>query len=173
VPRFRDPEPLDSGHRVNGFDCGVGSLDLWIARHARAAAGAGSAKTYVVTDAEQDRVVGYHALTVASIDPADATSRARRGVARHQMPAVLLARLAVDVSVQRKGIGALLLRDAMIRTVAVSEEAGVRLMLVHALSDSARGFYLRFGFETSPTDAMNLQMIVKDIRASLEPANPG
>jgi predicted N-acetyltransferase YhbS len=173
VPRFRDPEPLDPGHRVNGFDCGVGSLDLWIARHARAAAGAGSAKTYVVTDVEQNRVVGYHALTVASIDPTDATSRARKGMARHPMPAVLLARLAVDVSVQRKGIGALLLRDAMIRTVAVSEEAGVRLMLVHALSDSAREFYLRFGFESSPTDAMNLQMIIKDIRASFESANPG
>jgi predicted N-acetyltransferase YhbS len=94
-------------------------------------------------------------------------------MARHPMPAVLLARLAVDVSVQRKGIGALLLRDAMIRTVAVSEEAGVRLMLVHALSDSAREFYLRFGFESSPTDAMNLQMIIKDIRASFESANPG
>jgi len=92
---------------------------------------------------------------------------------QHPIPAVLLARLAVDESVQGKDIGAFLLRDAMVRTVAVSEEAGIRLMLAHALNESARDFYLHFGFEPSPTDGMNLQIIVKDIRASIEGGNPG
>jgi predicted N-acetyltransferase YhbS len=85
----------------------------------------------------------------------------------YQIPAVLLARLAVDQSVQQRGLGAMLLRDAMLRTVTVSEEVGVRLLLAHALNESARGFYLKFGFEKSPTDPMNLQIIIKDIRASI------
>jgi GNAT superfamily N-acetyltransferase len=139
-------------------------------RFARNAAAAGSAKTYVVTDSEQSRVVGYHALTVASIEHDEATERATKGMPRHQIPAVLLARLAVDESVKGKGLGAFLLRDAMARALAVSEEAGVRLLLAHALNDRARQFYLRFGFEPSPTDELNLQLLMKDIRASLDEA---
>jgi GNAT superfamily N-acetyltransferase len=170
VPRFLDPQPLGNEHRINGFDCGVGSLDIWLVKHARAAAGAGSARTYVVVDAEQDRVVGYHALSLASIEHAGVTERGRKGMPRHPIPALLLARLAVDKSVQGKGIGAFLLRDAMSRALSVAEQAGMRLLLVHALSDEARAFYEHFGFEPSPSDAMNLQLLVKDIRLALESA---
>lgn len=168
--RFAGPEPLDGEHPVNGFDSGEGSLDVWLARHARTAGGAGSAKTYVVSDSKQGgRVVGYHALTAASVENREATTRAAKGIGRYRIPAVLLSRLAVDLSVQGHGIGALLLRDAMLRAVSVSEELGVRLLLTHALSDSARAFYTRFGFEESPTDPMCLQIIIKDIKASVEP----
>jgi GNAT superfamily N-acetyltransferase len=171
VPRFSDPEPLGSGHVLSGFDCGEGSLNLWLERYARIASGAGSARTYVVTDSKQeDRVVGYHALTVASIEHEDATARAVKGMPKHQIPAVLLARLAVDESVQGNGIGAFLLQDAMARAIAVSKEAGVRLLLAHALNAKARKFYEHFGFDPSPTDEMNLQIIIKDIEASLEDA---
>jgi GNAT superfamily N-acetyltransferase len=125
----------------------------------------------VVTDESQGgRVVGYYALVVASVTHADATERAAKGMPRHDIPAVLLARRAVDESVQGRGIGAFLLRDAMTRAIAVSEEAGVRLMLVHAIHDGARAFYEHFGFEPSPTDGLNLQMIIKDMRASLDAA---
>ena len=168
MPRFLDPQPLDGEHRVNGFDCGVGSLDIWLVKHARAAAGAGSARTYVVLDSEQDRVVGYHALSLASIEHGDATDRARSGMPKHPIPAMLLARLAVDRAVQGRGIGAFLLKDAMSRALSVAEQAGMRLLLIHALSDEARAFYERFGFEASPTDAMNLQLLVKDIRLALD-----
>jgi GNAT superfamily N-acetyltransferase len=171
VPRFLDPLPLDSGYRVNGFDCGVSSLDVWLVKHARSAAGAGSARTYVVVDTEQDRVVGFHALSLASIEHADATVRGRKGMPRHPIPAMLLARLAVDKSVQGRGIGAFLLRDAMGRALSVAAQAGMRLLLVHALNDEARAFYEHFGFEASPTDAMNLQLLVKDIRLSLDNAD--
>ena len=170
MPRFSDPEPLGPGHALGGFDCGGSSLNLWLERHARSAAGAGSARTYVVTDDEQGRVVGYHALTVATLEHQDATARAAKGMPRHEIPAVLLARLAVDESVKGRGIGAVLLRDAMMRALAVSEEAGIRLLVVHALDEAARAFYLHFGFEPSPTDPMNLQMLIKDIRVSLEAA---
>lgn len=168
MSRFAGPEPLDGGHTINGFESGEGSLDIWLARHARAASGAGSAKTYVVTDGEQEgRVVGYHALTGASIEHQEATERAARGMGQYPIPAVLLSRLAVDLSVQGRGIGALLLRDAMLRTVSVSDEVGMRLLVAHALNESARAFYSKFGFEESPTDAMNLQIIIKDIKASV------
>jgi GNAT superfamily N-acetyltransferase len=86
---------------------------------------------------------------------------------RHPIPAVLLARLAVDRSVQGRGLGAFLLRDALARTLAAAAELGIRAMLVHVLDESARDFYLHHGFEPSPTDPMNLQLLVKDIEASL------
>ena len=166
--RFGEPEPLTPDHILDDFDCGSVSLNSWLLEHARQAGAGGSARTYVVVDAEQGRVVGYHALAAAAIAPADATARARRGQPRHAIPAVLLARLAVDLTVQRPGIGALLLRDAMLRALSASDRIGARLLLVHALHDEARRFYLRWGFEPSPTDPLNLQLLFKDIRASLE-----
>jgi GNAT superfamily N-acetyltransferase len=168
VPRFSDPEPLGPDHSLDGFDCGVGSLDNWLLEHARSAAGAGSARAYVIEDAEQGRVVAYHALSAASVSRRQATARAARGMPRHPIPAVLLARLAVDRTVQGRGLGAFLLRDAMARALAAAAELGIRLLLVHALDESARDFYLRHGFEPSPTDPRNLQLLIKDIEASIK-----
>lgn len=168
MPRFLDPQPLENEHRINGFESGVGSLDIWLVKHARAAVGAGSARTYVVIDSEQDKVVGYHALSVASIEHSEATDRARKGMPRNPIPALLLARLAVDKTVQGKGIGAFLLKDAMSRAISVAEQAGIRLLLVHAVNDEARSFYEHFDFEASPSDPMNLQLLIKDIRLALD-----
>jgi GNAT superfamily N-acetyltransferase len=168
MPRFGDPEPLAAHHTLEAFDCGNASMNRWLLEHARQSAGAGSARTYVVVDAEQQRVVGYHALAAAAVSPADATTRARRGQPKHPIPAVLLARLAVDVSVQGRGLGAFLLRNAMTRALSASEQIGARVLLVHALHEEARSFYERWGFERSPTDPLNLQMLFKDIRPSLE-----
>lgn len=168
MPRFLDPQPLGGEHRINEFSCGVGSLDVWLVKHARAAAGAGSARTYVVVDSTQDRVAGYHALSLASVEHADATPRAQKGMPRNPIPAMLVARLAVDRAVQGKGIGAFLLRDAVGRALSVAEQAGMRLLLVHAVDEDARAFYEHFGFEASPTDPMNLQLLVKDIRLALD-----
>jgi GNAT superfamily N-acetyltransferase len=137
-------------------------------KHARAAVGAGSARTYVVIDSEQQRVIGYHALSVASIEHLEATDRARKGMPRNPIPAMLLARLAVDKTAQEKGIGAFLLKDAMGRTVSVAEQAGICLLLVHAVNDEARRFYEHFGFEASPSDPMNMQLLIKDIRLALD-----
>lgn len=81
---------------------------------------------------------------------------------------MLLARLAVDKTAQGKGIGAFLLKDAMSRSLSVAEQAGIRVMLVHAINDQARAFYEYFGFEASPTDPKNLQLLIKDIRLALD-----
>jgi GNAT superfamily N-acetyltransferase len=168
VARFGEPEALAPGHDIEKFDCRVTSLNVWLTRHALQAAAVGSARTFVVDDAEQQRVVGYHALTAASIAHEAATSRAAKGMPRHPIPAALLARLAVDVSVQGRGIGAWLLRDAMLRTLSASESVGIRVLLVHALDADARGFYERHGFEASPTDPLNLQILMKDLRAAVD-----
>jgi GNAT superfamily N-acetyltransferase len=168
VLRFSDPERLGRAHVLDGFECGVPSLDVWLRDHARAAAGAGSARTYVVTDAEQGRVVGYYALAVASSERDQAPERVSKGMPRHPLPVVVLARLAVDGSVQGEGIGGFLLGDAMLRTVAAAEEVGIRALLVHAQDDRARSFYLHHGFEPAPTDDLHLMILVKDIRRTVE-----
>lgn len=169
MARFGDPEPLGPGHVLEAFDCGRASLNLWLTRYARQAA-SGSARTYVVDDAEQDRVVGYHALTAAQLEREAATARIIKGMPRYPIPVVLLARLAVDQSVTGRGLGAWLLRDAMTRTLAAADTIGVRALLVHAIDDQARAFYLRQGLQPSPTDPLHLMILLKDIAASLRTA---
>jgi GNAT superfamily N-acetyltransferase len=168
VSRFGDPELLSPGHILEGFDCGRASLNAWLIEHARSAATARSARTYVVLDSDQDRVVGFHALAAASVERDAATARAIKGMARYPIPVVLLARLAVDASVNGRGLGAWLLRDAMTRTVGASEAIGVRAMLVHAADENARRFYVRHGLESSRTDPLHLMIPVKDIIAAID-----
>jgi GNAT superfamily N-acetyltransferase len=172
--RFSDPELLARRHKLEGFDCGVESLNIWLLAHARGAAGVGSARTYVITDHDQDRVVGFHALNAASITHVEATGGVAKGVPRHPIPMILLARLAVDNSVKGEGLGAFLLRDAMVRAVGASEEIGARGLLVHALDDDAAAFYRHFGLEPSPTDKHNLQITIKAIRQAIAgaPSSP-
>jgi GNAT superfamily N-acetyltransferase len=166
--RLQGPRPLGRKDTREGFRCGVPSLDTWVVEHAPSADAACSARTYIVVDEEQDRVVGYYALTVASLEREEATGRASRGMPRHPIPAMLLARLAVDESAQGEGIGAMLLADAMQRTLLVAEQTAIRLLLVHAADEDARSFYLHYGFEASPSDPMNLQLLIQDIRATIE-----
>jgi GNAT superfamily N-acetyltransferase len=167
VPRFSDPEPLRVGHDVASFECGVESLNVWLRKHALGAEATGSARTFVMLDAQQGRVVGYHALAAASLTHEQATPRAAKGMPRHPIPAALLARLAVDSSVHARGIGAWLLRDAMLRTISAANAMGIRVLLVHAITQDARAFYERHGFEPSSSDPLNLQMLTKDIRRSI------
>lgn len=170
MARFGDPEPLGPDHVLERFDCGRASLNVWLIRYARQAAAVGSARTYVVTDSEQERVVGYHALTAAGIEREAVTARVLKGMPHYPIPVVLLARLAVDLSVGRRGLGAWLLRDAMLRTVTTSDTIGVRAMLVHAADEEARGFYLRHGLESSPTGPLHLMILVRDIARAVKAA---
>jgi GNAT superfamily N-acetyltransferase len=159
VPGFQAPEPLGATHQLEGFSCGTESLNRWLERRARQAQSAGSARTYVVHDEKQGRVVGYHALAAASVTTDQASPRAAKAMPRHPIPAILLARLAVDSSVQGHGLGAWLLRDAMLRALNAADDVGI-----------AASFYARHGFERSPTDPLNLQMLIKDIRLAVEQA---
>ena len=156
------PAPLDASYRLDGFDCGKPALTDWLLRHARQAQGSGSARTFVSCDGE--RVAGYYSLTVGQIDTLEAPERVRRGMGQYPIPLVILARLAVDVDYQGRGLGFSLLQDATHRAMAVAEHAGIRAMLTHPLDAEAEAFYRRFGFEPTPENDRQLILLLKDAR---------
>lgn len=158
-------EKLDPHHDVSAFRCGQPELDEWLKRHALSSARSDAAQTYVVVDG--DRVVGYYALAAGSVDRADATGRVAKGMPRHPIPVLLLARLGVDRNHQGRGIGALLLGDALVRAAAGAEIIGARALLVNAKDDAARAFYERYDFEPSPIHRLQLFLLMKDVRAAL------
>lgn len=160
---LRAPEPLAAQHLLEGFDCGKPALNDWLLRHARQAQGSGSAKTFVVAE-EGGRVVGYFSLTVGQVDALDAPERMRKGMAQYPLPVVILARLAVSIHDQRRGIGFGLLQDAIRRTMLIAEHAGIRAMLTHPIDDHAAKFYARFGFIASPLREQQLLLLLKDAR---------
>jgi predicted N-acetyltransferase YhbS len=166
MPPYGSPQPLERGHDRKAFRCGEPELDRWLAKHALQAQRSGTARAFVST--AEGRVVGYYALAAAEVRAEEATARALRGQPRRRpVPAVLLARLAVDQGHQGKGLGRSLLQDAMLRSAAAAEQLGLRVMLVHAKSERARRWYERFGFEASPADSLTLMLLMKDLRAFL------
>jgi GNAT superfamily N-acetyltransferase len=163
---YTRPQPLKRGHDRERFASGEPELDRWLADHAFEAQSSGSARVFV--SVEDRRVVAYYALAAAELRPENASERARKGQPRKRpLPAVLLARLAVDLDHQGKGLGRSLLQDAMLRANDAAEELGIRLMLVHAKHERASRWYKRFGFEESPTDPLHLILLMKDLRAFL------
>lgn len=162
----RRPEPLHAHHRVADFDCGAPELNDFLRRHALSNHQAGSARTFVATaDAV---VVGYYSLAASQILHASATDRLKKGLAAHPIPAVLLARLAVDRRWQGQKLGRALLKDAILRVLAAAEEIGVRALLVHAKDDSPKAFYQGFGFEPLPEHPLHLVLLLKDAKRQLE-----
>ena len=156
------PEPLNAAHHVRDFDCGKQELTEWLRRHALQSHQAGAARVFAVHRA--DRVVGYYALAAGSVEREEAPERVRRGLARHAIPVILLARLAVDLSERGQGLGAGLLKDALRRAASAASEIGARAVLVHAKDDEARAFYQHFDFDASPTDPLHLFLLMKDLR---------
>ena len=164
------PQPLGVHHPLKDFDCGKPSLNDWLVRHALQAQASGSAKTYVVT--EHDRIAGYFSLTVGQADASDVPERIRKGMGGYPIPVVILARLAVSLPDQRKGIGVGMLQDAIRRTVAIADVAGVRALLTHPIDDEASRFYRRFGFEPSPIREQQLLLLMKDSRRLIQARTP-
>ncbi len=153
---------IERQHAVEHFDCGNAGLNRFLSRFALGNQTAGSAQTYVALADEQ--VVGYYSLAVSAVAPTDAPARITKGLARHPVPVMLLARLAVDVSMKGKGLGAALLHDALARTLQAADIAGIRAVIVHAKDDAARRFYEHFDFDPSPTDPYHLYLLIKDLR---------
>ncbi len=164
---YSPPEPLRGKHLTEGFECGEPSLNIWIERHARQAQASGSARVFVTTD-DDERVAGFYALAAAAVSPRDATERLMKGQPEHQsVPAILIGRLAVDQVHQGNHVGRSLLQDALLRCATAADSIGARAVIVHAISDDARRFYERFGFERSPTDSHHLILLMKDLRKLL------
>jgi GNAT superfamily N-acetyltransferase len=158
-------EKLDASHDLSSFACGKAPLDSFLQRFALVNQKAGSAQTYVAARAEG--VIGYYSLAVGAVEPAAAAPRVTKGLPRHPVPVMLLARLAVDLQEQGQGLGRALLKDALLRIAQAAEIAGIRALLVHAKDDQARAWYLSFDFEPSATDPYHLFLLLKDLRALL------
>lgn len=155
-------ERLTRQHAVETFDCGEPALDRFLARHALANQQSDAATTYVGLAGAV--VVGFHTLVVSEIRHDDAPGRPAKGLARHAVPLMLLARLAVHRDWQGRGLGAGLLKDALRRTAQAADIAGIRALAVHAKDERARAFYRHFDFIDSPTDPLHLFLLMKDLR---------
>ena len=160
-----DPvEKLSSDHRTDNFDCGQDVLNRFLQRFALMNQKANSAQTYVACSPNRS-VRGYYSLSVGSVEWDDVPLRVAHGLARHSVPVMLLARLAVDRTEQGKGLGQALLKDALLRTAQAADIAGIRALLVHAKDENARQWYEHFNFVSSPSDPLHLYLLMKDIYA--------
>jgi GNAT superfamily N-acetyltransferase len=159
-------EKLLRAHGLDDFDCGQEALNRFLARYAWQNQQAGSSQTYVALADKE--VVGYYTLVFGQVEYSDAPERLTKGLAQHPIPIMLLARLAIAVEWQGKGLGSGLLKDAMLRTLQAADIAGIRAFAVHAKDDAARSFYEHFGFVASPVEPYHLFRLLKDIRAALK-----
>jgi GNAT superfamily N-acetyltransferase len=156
---FNPPEKLSLGHDLSHFQCGEPTLDDWLRRRALRNEESGASRTYALC--LENRVVGYYALAVGAVTHDDAPGRVRRNMP-DPVPVMVIGRLAIDQSMQSQSIGPALLRDAVLRTIQAAEIAGIRAILVHAISDRAKRFYEKWGFIPSPVDPMTLMITLDE-----------
>lgn len=140
-------------------------LDSWLKQRALKNE-QGASRTYVVTEEQSDVVIAYYALAVGAILHEDAVENVRKGMPK-PVPAILLGRLAVDRRWQGRGLGAGLLKDAVVRSLRLAEQVGVRALFLHALDDEAADFYKKWGFDPSPVDPLMLMITLEDARLSI------
>jgi predicted N-acetyltransferase YhbS len=153
------PVPLLATHVTDEFDCGEPVLNDWLKKRALKNESSGASRTFVVC--QDNNVVGYYVLATGSVMHKHAPSKVRRNMPE-PVPVMILGRLAVSKHIQSAGLGRGLLKDAILRTLGVSKQAGIRALLVHALSDAAHKFYIQCGFIESPIDPMVLMITLKD-----------
>ena len=158
------PGPILECHQTTFFDSGVESLNTWLKRRALKKQITGASRTYVVCEGRQ--VMAYYSLASSAVTMEVAFGRLRRNMP-NPVPVVVLARLAVDCSLHGKGLGRALVRDAGMRVAQAADTIGIRGMIVHAISEEARIFYEKKGFERSPLDSMILMVTLADLKESL------
>lgn len=159
------PIPLAGEHEVASFDCGSAALNEFLHKHALQGQSSGSSRTFVALDG--GRVIGFYSLAAGSLLYESAPERVRKGLARHPIPVVLMARFGVDVRWQGKGLGKGLFVDALRRTLTISADAGVRAFVTHAKDEQAKEWYMKFGMEPVPAQPLHLYLMLKDVRVLL------
>jgi GNAT superfamily N-acetyltransferase len=155
------PILLNRTHDITQFDCDTPQLNVFLKSYALQNINNSSARTYVTS--RGNRVVGYYSLAYGSISHAEANIRMAKGLAKHPIPIILLARLAVDKTEKGRGLGRALLKDALLRTLQAAEIGGLRAILVHAKDESAKNFYEKFGFEPLEINPLHLYLLMKDL----------
>ncbi|HEY9868970.1 MAG TPA: GNAT family N-acetyltransferase [Candidatus Obscuribacterales bacterium] len=163
------PVPLTKEHNVSQFECGKPPLTDWLKKHALQSQSSGHTKTMVITD-ESNAVVGYYSYSVISVEHEDTTpERVKKGLARYSIPVFLIARLAIDVHHQGKGLGGRLLRHALKRAaLAAQKDVPLRAIVVDAIDEDAKAFYQRFDFQSWPVDGLRMWLMIKDLVATLK-----
>lgn len=165
VAPYTSPEPLAEHHSTDAFASGEPSLDAWLQRRALANQASGATRTFVAC---HDRIViAYYALASGAVTIGSVPGKFRRNMP-DPVPVVVLARLAVDLTHQGRGIGRALFRDAGQRVAHAAEAIGIRGIVVHAISAAARDFYLQLGFEPCPLDPMTLAVTLKDLQSAMK-----
>lgn len=148
--------PLTGNHNRQEFDCGRAALNDWLRQVARQHQNKGLSKTFVaVLDDAPERICGYYALTLAELENRHLPDAWRKKFPR-RIPGVRLGRLAVDSQYQGKGLGELLLVDAMTRAQRIYTEAGGIGLFVDAIDEQAARYYQRFGFQQAPDNPLLL-----------------
>ena len=158
------PQLLAAEHVVSEFDSGVPSLDEWLRRRALVNQSKGASRTYVLSDA--DRVVAFYALAASAVASGAALGRFKRNMPE-PIPVVVLGRLAIARSHQGRGLGRALFQDAAQRVIHASDAIGIRGLLVHAISDEAKSFYLSLGLTPSPIEPMTLMATIEDLARAM------
>ncbi len=164
APHVAAPQHLAAHHDSTAFDCGEPELNEWLRLQALKNEASGASRTYVIC--VEGHVVGYYALATGAVDRAAATGKVRRQMPE-PIPVMIIGRLAVDARHQGRGLGYGLLRDALLRTRQVAEQAGIRAVLLHAMTAEAKTFYQRAGFQESPLDPMTMMITIADIDKAL------
>ncbi len=159
APLLSAPARLSPGHDLSDFDSGEPALDDWLRRRAAQNDASGASRTYVVCAGNM--VAGYYTLAVGAVAHAESPGRIKRNMP-DPVPVMILGRLAVDRKFHGKGVGSGLLKDAVLRTVQAAEIAGIRALLVHAISDNAKRFYERYGFIESPVNPLTVMITLRE-----------
>lgn len=175
--RLFTPVLLNKSHNTSSFDCGVTVLNNFLQNYALQNLKNSSVKTFVAIESDcnnledaqsfHNKVVGYYSLVAGSVEHSTVPPRIKKGLGKYPIPVILIARLAVDISMQGQGLGKGLLKDALLRVLNITENLGVRAILVHAKDEKAKNFYRQFGFESSPNNKYHLYLLVQDIQATL------
>lgn len=157
---------LDKSHDRSGFDCGIQELNTFLKATARQHVKKGISRTFVLTDGTPV-ILGYFTLTLCEVESDLLPTTLAHKYPIHPLPAVRLARLAVSRKFQGKGFGELLLSEVIYRTALIAEQAGVIGLFVDAKNDSAKNFYLRYGFLAIPEQPLKLFLPIETIRTAL------
>ena len=163
---FKPPQAISTSHQTSDFDCGKALLNEFLRLYALTNSQSGNSRTFVLAGADH-RVVGYYSIAATSIVHEAAPARVKQGQPRHPLPAILMARFAVDVSQQGQGVGRALFRDALLRSLNITEELGARAFVVDAKDDEALRFYNKFNMMIDAQDPRRLYLLFKDIKKIL------
>jgi len=169
MSRTTDYQPsklLQKSFDRESFDCGIAALNDYLKKFAFQNQKRGAARTYVVTNSD-DKVLGFYTLVFGSAIPEEVPDGISSGLGRYPVPIILLARLAVDLSENGKGLGVRMIRDVFLTAVRASDLAGLRAVMVEAKDENARSFYENIGFIRSPSDQFKLFLKISEIKSNL------